>query len=59
MEEEDLRHELIEKKNYALTQYAELTMKSRQSSIERKLKLLGDSLLKSATDPPFIIRVKE
>lgn len=59
LEEEDLRHELIEKKNYALTQYAELTMKSRQSSIERKLKLLGDSLLKSATDPPFIIRVKE
>lgn len=59
LEEEDLRHELIEKKNYALTQYAELTMKSRQSSIERKLKLLGDSLLKSATDPPFIIRVKK
>ena len=26
LEEEDLRHELIEKKNYALTQYAELTM---------------------------------
>lgn len=57
IEEEDLRHELVEKKNYALTQYAELTMKSRQSSIERKLKLLGDSLLTSATEPPFIIHV--
>ena len=57
LEEENLRHELVEKKNYALTQYAELTMKSRQSSIERKLKLLGDSLLTSATEPPFIIHV--
>ena len=57
LEEEDLRHELVEKKNYALTQYAELTMKSRQSSIERKLKQLGDSLLTSATEPPFIIHV--
>jgi len=57
LEEEDLRHELVEKKNYALTQYAELTMKSRQSSIERKLKQLGDSLLTSATEPPYIIHV--
>ncbi len=59
IEEENLRNELVETKNYALTQYAELTMKSRQSSIENKLKQLGDSLLKSATEPPFIIRVKE
>ena len=34
IEEEQLRKELVERKNYALTQYAELTMRSRQSSIE-------------------------
>ena len=44
--------------NYALTQYAELTMRSRQSSIERRLKAFGDSLLTSPKDPPFIIHVK-
>ena len=59
IEEEKLRQELVEKKNYALTQYAALTMASRQSSIERKLRQLGDSLLMSATEPPFIIRVRK
>ena len=59
IEEEKLRQELVEKKNYALTQYAALTMASRQSSIERKLRQLGDRLLMSATEPPFIIRVKK
>ena len=58
IEEEQLRKELIERKNYALTQYAELTMRSRQSSIERRLKAFGDSLLTSPKDPPFIIHVK-
>ncbi len=58
IEEEKLRKELVEKKNYALTQYAALTMASRQSSIERKLRQMGDSLLMSATEPPFIIRIK-
>ncbi|MBR1682483.1 MAG: hypothetical protein IJ767_03460 [Bacteroidaceae bacterium] len=59
IEEEHLRNELVEKKNYALTQYATLTMSSRQSNIERKLQQMGDSLLKSATEPPFIIRIKK
>jgi len=59
IEEENLRKELVEKKNYALTQYAELTMRSRQSSIERRLQSFGDSLLTSATEAPFIIRVKQ
>lgn len=58
IEEEQLRKELVERKNYALTQYAELTMRSRQSSIERRLKAFGDSLLTSPKDPPFIIHVK-
>ena len=59
IEHEQLRNELIEKKNYALTQYAELTMYSRQSNIENRLKSFGDSLLTAPTDPPFIIKVTE
>lgn len=55
LEEEDLRKELLEKKNYALTQYAQLTMQTRQSALERRLKALGDSTLLSAKEPPFII----
>lgn len=55
IEEEALRRELVEKKNYALTQYARLTMNSRQSSIERRLYALGDSTLLAPKEPPFII----
>ena len=58
-QEEELRKELIEKKNYALTQYAELTMRSRQSSIERQLQRFGDSLLTTPKEPPFIIKQKQ
>lgn len=59
VEEENLRAELVEKKNYALTQYAELTMRSRQSSIENQLRAMGDSSLRASTEPPFIIHDKE
>jgi len=55
IEEETLRKELLEKKNFALTQYAELTMQTRQSSLERRLKSMGDSTLTAAQDPPFVI----
>lgn len=55
IEYEQLRNELAEKKNYAQTQYAELTMCLRQSSIENRLKALGDSLLAAPKDPPFVI----
>ncbi|MCR4993996.1 MAG: hypothetical protein K6A32_01230 [Bacteroidales bacterium] len=55
IEHEQLRKELTEKKNYALTQYAELTMFTRQSSIENTLKSFGDSLLTAPKEPPFII----
>ena len=58
IEEENLRAELVEKKNYALTQYAELTMRSRQSSIENQLRALGDTLLCASTVPPFILHDK-
>ena len=59
IEHEKLRNELIEKKNYALTQYAELTMFSRQSNIENRLKAFGDSLLTSPKEPPFEIKVDQ
>ncbi len=59
IERERLRNELTEKKNYALTQYAELTMYTRQSNIENRLKSYGDSLLTAAKEPPFLIRVKK
>lgn len=55
IEEENLRKELLEKKNYALTQYAELTIRTRQSSLERRLKSMGDSTLVAAKEPPFVI----
>ena len=56
IEHEQLRNELTEKKNYALTQYAELTMFSRQSNIENLLRSFGDSLLTAPKEPPFIIK---
>lgn len=59
IEHEQLRNELNEKKNYALTQYAELTMYSRQSNIENRLKACGDSLLAAPKEPPFEIKVDE
>ena len=59
LEEANLRKELQEKKNYAQTQYAQLTMQTRQSALERRLKLLGDSTLLSVKEPPFIILRKE
>ena len=55
VEEGNLRRELQDKKNYALTQYALLTTQTRQSALERRLKSLGDSTLLSAKEPPFII----
>lgn len=59
IEEMQKRKELVEKKNYALTQYALLTQHSRQSAVEQRLRALGDSLLQAPKEPPFVIRVKE
>ena len=59
IEEETLRKELVEKKNYALTQYAELTMASRQSGLEERLRSFGDSLLTTSNEPPFVIQTEE
>ncbi|MBQ7442922.1 MAG: hypothetical protein IJS59_03525 [Bacteroidaceae bacterium] len=58
IEEARLRKELVDMKYFALTQGAQLTMRSRQSNIERQLLQNGDSLLRAAIDPPYIIRHK-
>lgn len=55
IEEENLRKELTEKKNYALTQYSELTRQSRQSMLEQRLRANGDSTLSIPKEPPFFI----
>lgn len=58
IEEEQLRKQLTEKKNYALTQYAQLTMNSRQSALEQRLYALGDSMLLVPKKAPYIIKMK-
>lgn len=57
--EENLRKELTERKNYALTQYSELTQQSRQSVLEQRLRANGDSTLTIPNEPPFFIRKQE
>ena len=59
LEEANLRKVLLDKKNYAQTQYAKLTMQTRQSTLERHLKALGDSTLVAPHEPPFVILRKE
>ena len=54
--EENLRKELVERKNFALTRYSELTQQSRQSVLEQKLRLYGDTTLTISKEPPFIIK---
>ena len=58
IEEENLRKELTEKKNYMLTQYSELTEQSRQSILEQRLRAIGDSTLIAPKEPPFFIPKK-
>ena len=59
IEEMQKRKELVETKNYALTQYALLTQHSRQSALEQRLRALGDSLLLAPKEPPFVIKVEK
>lgn len=51
----DLQRELEEVRYRALTHNSELTTRCRQSQIEQRLKEAGDSTLKAAKEPPFII----
>ncbi len=51
--QDHLRAELADIKNYALTQHAERTRRTRQSAIEQLLRARGDSTLHSPLQPPF------
>lgn len=56
IEIEELKTEVQRQKYYSLTRSGELTIKSRQSQIEKTLKETPDSMLLPPTEPPFIIR---
>ena len=58
IEEENLRKELADKRNYALTQYCELTQQSRQSMLEQRLRANGDTTLTIPKEPPYFIKKK-
>lgn len=53
----DSRRELQDIKYRSLTCGSELTMRTRQSMIEEALNEAGDSTLKSAKEPPFVISI--
>lgn len=52
--EEQLRTERQDWKFRTLTRSSELTLKTRQSHIEKALKNFGDSTLKVSTEAPFV-----
>lgn len=56
---ENLKEELQDMKFKALSTSSELTEKSRQSKVLKKLKENKDSVLHIATQPPFIINIPE
>lgn len=58
IELEKLKIELQEIKYHALTRSSELTVKTRQSQVEDKLKQTKDSMLTSPKEPPFLIKTK-
>ena len=55
---ESLKTELATIRYYALTRSSELTIKSRQSQIEKGLVMIGDSTLCTPKEPPFKISKK-
>lgn len=56
IEIEKLKSELTDMRYRALTRSGELTVKTRQSQVERILRMTGDSILESPKEPPFIIK---
>jgi hypothetical protein len=56
IEEEKLRKELTDWKWRSMTRTSELTLHTRQTFLEDKLKELGDSTLKTSATPPFILK---
>ena len=57
IQEEQLRKELQDWKFKTLTRNSELTLKTRQSQIEKALKNFGDSTLKVSTEAPYTTTV--
>ena len=56
IEIERLKVELTEIRYRALTRSSELTVKTRQSQVERSLRNTKDSVLQIPKEPPFIIK---
>ena len=54
-----LQHELKDMKFRVLTRSSELTLKTRQSELEKQLKNFGDSTLQVTNEAPFIIKKKD
>jgi hypothetical protein len=54
-----LEKELTSVKTQALSTSSLLTERSRESHVTKALKAMGDSLLKSSQQPPYIIEVPE
>ncbi len=55
LEEVSLKEALLDEKYKCLTRKSELTQKSRQSQIEKRLRALGDSTLSPSKEPLFKI----
>ena len=56
IEIEKLKTELTEVRYRALTRSSELTVKTRQSQIEKSLRQTPDSVLQSPKEPPILIK---
>lgn len=54
-----LQNELKDMKFRILTRSSELTLKTRQSELEKQLKNFGDSTLQVTNEAPFIIKKKD
>ena len=54
-----LQNELKDMKFRVLTRSSELTLKTRQSELEKQLKNFGDSTLQVSNEAPFIIKKKD
>ncbi len=59
IEKEELQKEVEDWRYRSLTRSSELTTMTRQSKIEERLKVLGDSTLAPAKVPPFTINTNE
>ena len=59
IEKEQLQKDVDDWRYRSLTRSSELTQRTRQSMIEENLRMLGDSTLAPAKEPPFTITPEE